>query len=212
MRFGPLASQTAADLVNTLSGDELQRIFREYGEERYARRVAQRLVAERKRAPIRTTRQLAEVVARAKPRSRGEQIHPATRVFQALRIAVNDELGRLGRALPQAVELLRPGGRLVVISFHSLEDRIVKRFMRDEVRGCICPPQIPVCQCGRAPTLRVLTPRPLTASAEEVATNPRSRSARLRVAERLSDDMASHETNVDHAHQSVNSGTSGSSR
>jgi 16S rRNA (cytosine1402-N4)-methyltransferase len=218
MRFGPLARHSAAEIVNTLSAGELQRIFREYGEERFARRVAQRVIAERERAPITTTRQLADIVTRAKPRSRGEQIHPATRVFQALRIAVNDELGRLSRALPQAVALLRAGGRLAVISFHSLEDRIVKNFVRDEARGCVCPPEIPVCICGRQPTLRSLTPRPITASAEEVAANPRARSARLRVAERLSDDTNDHSSSMTDDSSSDNdswrtakSGTSGSS-
>jgi 16S rRNA (cytosine1402-N4)-methyltransferase len=217
MRFGPLASASAADLLDTLTTDELQRIFREYGEERYARRVAERVVTERRQLPIRTTRQLADIVARAKPRSRSEQIHPATRVFQALRIAVNDELGRLTRALPQAVDMLRTGGRLAVISFHSLEDRIVKQYMRDEARGCICPPEIPVCVCGRRPTLRVLTQRPITASAEEVMANPRARSAKLRVAERLSGDTNFqgtnvHHTGVDDSQRTTKSGTSGSSR
>jgi 16S rRNA (cytosine1402-N4)-methyltransferase len=190
-----------------LSASDLERIFRDYGEERYARRVAQRVVRERERGPIRTTRQLAEIVSRAKPRSRSEQIHPATRVFQALRIAVNDELGRLTRALPQAVMLVREGGRLAVISFHSLEDRIVKQFMRDEARGCICPPELPVCVCGRRPTLRTLTSRPVTASADEVAANPRARSARLRVAERLSEDSTGDDSN-----RTTTSGNRGSSR
>jgi 16S rRNA (cytosine1402-N4)-methyltransferase len=207
MRFGPLAPHPASDLVNMLSASDLERIFRDYGEERYARRVAQRVVRERERGPIRTTRQLAEIVSRAKPRSRSEQIHPATRVFQALRIAVNDELGRLTRALPQAVMLVREGGRLAVISFHSLEDRIVKQFMRDEARGCICPPELPVCVCGRRPTLRTLTSRPMTASADEVAANPRARSARLRVAERLSEDSTGDDSN-----RTTTSGNRGSSR
>jgi 16S rRNA (cytosine1402-N4)-methyltransferase len=185
MRMGPTAGRTAADLVNSLSDAELQRIFQEYGEERFSRRVAKRIAEERARRPIRTTVELAEIVAAARPRSK-ERIHPATRVFQALRIAVNDELGRLERALPQAVTVLREGGRLAVITFHSLEDRLVKRFMRQEARGCICPPEVPVCVCGRQPTLRVLTPHPLTASGAEVAANPRARSAKLRVAERIS--------------------------
>jgi 16S rRNA (cytosine1402-N4)-methyltransferase len=184
MRFGPGANQSAADLVRTLPADELQRIFREYGEERYARRIAQRIAEERRRRPIETTSQLAALVARAKPASR-ESIHPATRVFQALRIAVNDELGRLQRALPQAIDALRVGGRVAVISFHSLEDRIVKTFMRQEARGCICPPDLPVCVCGREPRVRILTSRPRVASQAEVAQNPRARSAKLRVAERI---------------------------
>jgi 16S rRNA (cytosine1402-N4)-methyltransferase len=181
MRMGPSAPATAAEVVNTWSEAELQRVFSEYGEERYARRIARAVVAAR---PIHTTSELADIVTRAKPRGR-ETIHPATRVFQALRIAVNAELDRLQRALPQAVDTLRDGGRLAVISFHSLEDRIVKRFMRDEARGCICPPELPVCVCGRAPRLRIITSRPIVPSAAEVAGNPRARSAKLRVAERL---------------------------
>ena len=184
MRLGPGADRTAEELVNSLSKDELQRIFFEYGEERYGRRVAERIVTERERHPIRTTTALAEVVARAKPQAGRERIHPATRVFQALRIAVNDELGRLRRALPQALRALEPGGRLAVISFHSLEDRIVKQFMREEAKGCICPPEYPACICGRQTTLRIVTRKPISPSAGEVASNPRARSAKLRVAER----------------------------
>jgi 16S rRNA (cytosine1402-N4)-methyltransferase len=190
MRFGPLAEETAADIVNTRSVEDLQRLFQEYGEEHHARRVARRIVEERRREPIETTGRLAAIVASAKPRERA-RIHPATRVFQALRIAVNDELGRLRRALPQAVRALRPGGRLVAISFHSLEDRIVKDFMRREAKGCVCPPELPVCVCGQVATLRPLTRRPIRPSAEEVDTNPRARSARLRAAERLETDQTS---------------------
>lgn len=186
MRMDPDATTTAEDLVNDLPADELMAIFRDYGEERYARRVAARIVAARRAERLTTTTQLSRIVASAKPAARGEHIHPATRVFQGLRIAVNDELGRLRRALPQAVDVLRDGGRLAVISFHSLEDRIVKQFMRTESRDCICPPDLPVCVCGHHATLRILTPRPLQASIEEVASNPRARSAKLRVAERLS--------------------------
>jgi len=194
MRLGPGAEHTAAELVNSLPPSALERIFREYGEERYARRVAQRIVHERARAPLRTTAELADLVTRAKPRSRQERIHPATRVFQALRIAVNQELERLERALPQALDVLRDGGRLVVISFHSLEDRIVKQFMRKEARGCVCPPDIPACICGRDPSLRIFTPRPIRATDAEVARNPRARSARLRAAQKLSVDDRSHTT------------------
>jgi 16S rRNA (cytosine1402-N4)-methyltransferase len=184
MRFDPEGSSiTAADLVNSASLDELERILRDYGEERHARRIAGAIVAAN---PLRTTRQLAEVVARAGPgRRSGERIHPATRTFQALRIAVNDELGALERTLPETVVLLREGGRLAIICFHSLEDRIVKRFMRRESQACVCPPRQPVCTCGHVPSLRVLTPKPIRPGAEELATNPRARSARLRVAERL---------------------------
>jgi 16S rRNA (cytosine1402-N4)-methyltransferase len=189
MRMGPSAPATAAELVNSWPESELQRIFAEYGEERYARRVARAIATARRSKPITTTSELARLVARAKPRGR-EGIHPATRVFQALRIAVNGELDRLQRALPQAVEALREGGHLAVISFHSLEDRIVKRFMRDEARGCICPPELPACICGGTPRLRVVTARPITASEAEVRQNPRARSAKLRIAERItSSDM-----------------------
>lgn len=185
MRFGPGAERSAADLVNELSERGLRDIISEYGEERFAGRIARRIVEERASHPIHTTAHLAEVVRRAKPRIHNERINPATRVFQALRIAVNDELGRLSRALPQALDLLRDGGRLAVISFHSLEDRIVKQFMRREATGCICPPELPVCACGRTPALRLITRRPLTASDDEIAANPRARSAKLRVAERI---------------------------
>jgi 16S rRNA (cytosine1402-N4)-methyltransferase len=185
MRFGPEADRSAADLVNELSERQLREIIGEYGEERFAGRIARRIVEERATRHILTTQHLADVVTRAKPSSKSERIHPATRVFQALRIAVNDELGRLSRALPQAVELLGAGGRLAVISFHSLEDRIVKQFMRQETTGCICPPELPVCVCGRTPTLSLVTRRPLRASEEEIAANQRARSAKLRVGERL---------------------------
>lgn len=183
MRFDPRRSQTAADLVNTLPVDELADILWRYGEERYARRIARAIEAAR---PIHTTRELVTIIERVVPR-RGK-VHPATRAFQALRIATNDELGALERALPQAVNLLKPGGRLVVISFHSLEDRIVKHFFREAARSCICPPELPVCVCDHTPTLRVLTRKPITPSAAEVARNPRSRSAKLRAAVRLGPD------------------------
>ncbi len=184
MRFGPGAGDSASDLVNRLSEAELRRIIGEYGDERYAGRIARHIAEERGRRAILTTGQLSAIVMRAKPFSRSEKIHPATRVFQALRIAVNDELGRLSRSLPQAVEALAHGGRLAVISFHSLEDRIVKQFFRQEERGCICPPDFPTCVCGRTQTLRIVTKRPITAGPAEVAHNPRARSAKLRVAER----------------------------
>lgn len=184
MRFGPSAPRSAAELVNELSLEELQRIFSEYGEERFARRIAQRIVAERRTQVIHTTGQLAAIVARARPGRGRERIHPATRVFQALRIAVNDELGRLRRALPQAVGLLSEGARLAVISFHSLEDRIVKQFIRDAERGCICPPDLPRCVCGGTSTLAAVTRKPVTASPTEIEANPRARSAKLRVAQR----------------------------
>lgn len=180
MRLGDDGDLTAEEIVNTWSERDLSALIAEYGEERYARRVARAICARR---PYRTTRQLAEVVARAVP-SR-ERIHPATRTFQALRIAVNDELGSLEAALPQAAALLKPGGRLVVIAFHSLEDRIVKQFIARESRDCICPPGLPTCVCGHHATLRGLTRKPVRPTEAELAENPRSRSARLRAAERL---------------------------
>ncbi len=184
MRLGPDAPQSAADIVNNASEQELSRIFFEYGEERYARRIARRIVGRREQAVFINTGDLADLVVRTVP-GRQHRIHPATRVFQALRIAVNDELGRLERALPQALSLIRNGGRLVVISFHSLEDRIVKRFFRSEEAGCICPPEVPICVCGHEPRLRIVTRKPIRPSPAEVEANPRSRSARLRAAEAL---------------------------
>lgn len=180
MRFDPRQTRTAADLVNTLPADELADILWRYGEERYARRIARAIVAQR---PIHTTQELVAIIEHAIP-GRG-RIHPATRTFQALRIATNDELGALERALPQAVSLLKPGGRLLVISFHSLEDRIVKQFFRETERDCICPPELPACVCDHEATLKVLTRKPIAPSAEEIERNPRSRSAKLRVAARL---------------------------
>jgi 16S rRNA (cytosine1402-N4)-methyltransferase len=182
MRFDQRAPLTAADLVNELSEEELAGLIRDYGEERHARRIAGAIIAAR---PLRSTSALREAVARVVPPSRRARIHPATRTFQALRIAVNGELGALGRGLPQAVDLLKPGGRLAVISFHSLEDRIVKQFMRREAADCICPPEQPVCTCDHEARLRLVTRKPLAASAAEIARNPRSRSARLRIAEHL---------------------------
>src|SRR5581483_8424297 len=167
--------------------DELTALLRRYGEEPNARRIARAIVDARRVAPITTAEELAELVERTAPGAqRGRRrIHPATRVFQALRIAVNDELDALRDGLAAAVNLLRPGGRLVVLSYHSLEDRIVKRFIAAERRGCVCPPEAPVCVCGHQPRLRLVTRTSLVPSAAEVAANPRSRSARLRAAERL---------------------------
>jgi len=180
MRFNPQAEKSASELVNGLSASELADILHRYGEERRAQRIAQAIVAAR---PIHTTRQLAEVVARAVGR-RG-RIHPATRTFQALRIAVNDELAALSQALPQAVELLAPRGRLVVIAYHSLEDRLVKQFYRQEAQDCICSPEVPVCRCHHRATLEIITRKPITPSEQEIQANPRCRSARMRIAARL---------------------------
>ena len=191
MRFDPSASTSAADLVNNLSEAELAQVLYRYGEEPRARRIAQALVRAR---PITRTQELAEIVARvvgkagsSKSRGRRPQsrTHPATQTFQALRIAVNRELEAVECVLPQAVEALAPGGKLVVISFHSLEDRIVKQFIRQESRDCICPPRQPVCTCGHRASLVEITRHPLRPQMAEVQANPRSRSARLRIAEKI---------------------------
>ena len=185
MRFDPSVGISAAELLATLDARELAALFRQYGEEPQAGRIARATVEARRTAPIGTAEELAALVERVAPGAPGRRrIHPATRVFQALRIAVNAELDALSAGLAAAVDLLRPGGRLVVLSYHSLEDRIVKRFMEAERKGCICPPSLPVCVCGRTPRLRLLT-RSLTAGPAEVAANPRARSARLRAAERI---------------------------
>lgn len=186
MRMDPTEKSTAAELVNQLPEGELARIIADYGEERWAKRIARAIVARRKLRPITTTGELAALVKDAIPapaRRRGP--HPARRTFQALRIAVNRELDNLDAGLRQAFEVLRPGGRLVVISFHSLEDRVVKQFFQARSGGCTCPPNLPVCICGRKAELRVITKRPVRPSQEEVVRNPRARSARLRVAEKL---------------------------
>jgi 16S rRNA (cytosine1402-N4)-methyltransferase len=183
MRMDPSAEHSARDLVNGASERELTDIFRGYGEERYAKQIARAIVRRRKEQPFERTGELVETIRGAIPAPvRFGDGHPARRVFQALRIAVNDELAALEAALPAALDTLRPGGRLAVISFHSLEDRIVKRYFRREEHGCTCPPDFPVCVCGREPSLRVLTKKAIRPSAEEVAANPRAGSARLRAA------------------------------
>jgi 16S rRNA (cytosine1402-N4)-methyltransferase len=185
MRMDPTAPTTAADLVNELDERELESVFRRYGEERFSRAIARAIVRRRRDRPFERTGQLVDTIRAAIPApARFGEGHPAKRVFQALRIEVNDELGQLHDALPAAIEMLRPGGRVAVISFHSLEDRIVKRTFRDEERGCDCPPDFPVCVCGREPVVRVVTRRAVQPSAREKAMNPRAASARLRVAER----------------------------
>jgi len=187
MRFDTTRGVPASEIVATWDEDALAALFRRHGEEPHARRIARAIVAARTRRVIATPAQLAEIIAAASPPPRGRRrIHPATRVFQALRIEVNRELETLPAALEACLELLAPEGRLCVISYHSLEDRIVKRFMARERQGCICPPQIPVCVCGRAPRLARVGPQPQLPTPEEVAHNPRARSARLRAARRLS--------------------------
>ena len=186
MRMDPSAELTAADVVNVTNEFELATIFRRYGEERNARQIARAIVRRRTQQPFERTGELVQTIKGAIPApARFGEGHPAKRVFQALRIEVNDELGALERALPAALEMLRPHGRLAVISFHSLEDRIVKRFLRDEEHGCTCPPDFPVCACGAQPTLRAMPRRAIRPSASEVARNPRSQSARMRVAVKL---------------------------
>jgi 16S rRNA (cytosine1402-N4)-methyltransferase len=186
MRMDPTSGPSAADLLATMSEAEIKDILRTYGEERMAGPIARAVVRERARRPLVRTHQLSEVVARAAgPAARRYRIHPATRTFQALRIAVNREVEGLERLVADAVSLLRRGGRLAAISFHSLEDRAVKTSLRAMAERCVCPPGLPVCGCGREDLVRILTPRPVMPSAEEVESNPRSRSARLRAAERL---------------------------
>ena len=186
MRMDPGDALTAWEIVNNWPREELRRILFSYGEERYAPLIAAAIERRREQAPIETTLELVDVIRSAMPqKALREKQHPAKRSFQALRIAVNDELGAVDGVMRQAVDRLRPGGRLAVITFHSLEDRIVKNAMAEAVRGCICPPEFPVCVCGRKPTLKLVTRKPITASEEELESNPRSRSAKLRVAEKL---------------------------
>jgi 16S rRNA (cytosine1402-N4)-methyltransferase len=182
MRMDPSADVTAAGIVNEATERDLATIFKRYGEERYARQIARAIVRRRKVQRFERTNDLVETIKAAIPApARFGDGHPAKRVFQALRIAVNDELGSLEGALPAAFSMLRPGGRLGVISFHSLEDRLVKRFMRDLERGCDCPPDFPVCVCGKEPQLRSLSRKAIRPGAPETAANPRASSARLRV-------------------------------
>ena len=185
MRMDPSQKTSAADLLKKLSDAELVAIIKNFGEERYSKRIVRAIRKEQAERPITTTGQLSRIVARAVASPRHTRIHPATRTFQALRIAVNDELEQLKLALQDVIGLLNSTARLVVISFHSLEDRIVKTFFRDEQKGCSCPPKIPMCICGRTQTLKILTRKPIVPSEEEVARNPRSISAKLRVAERI---------------------------
>ncbi len=187
MRFDTGRGVPASELLATLDANELTALFRRYGEEPKAGRIARAIVEARRVGPVETAEELAAIIERVMPPNprQPRRTHPATRVFQALRIAVNEELDALEAGLAAALDLLRPGGRLVVLSYHSLEDRIVKRFFAAERRGCVCPPEIPVCVCGRNPRLRLLTRPSLTPTAEEIAANPRARSARLRAAERL---------------------------
>ncbi len=185
MRMDTSGPRSAADLVNSLSRDELAKIIREYGEERRAGAIARAIEKARARRPITSTAQLAEIVTSVFPPYPPRRLHPATLTFQALRIAVNDELGALREGISRTIPLLRPGGRIVVITFHSLEDRVVKQAFVAAAKSCVCPPKLPVCSCGTKPALTVLTHRPMTAGPDEVAQNPAARSAKLRGAEKL---------------------------
>jgi 16S rRNA (cytosine1402-N4)-methyltransferase len=182
MRMDTSEARSAADVVNEADERELADAFRRYGEERFARPIARAIVRRRRERPFERTSELVEVIRSAIPAPRrfGDG-HPAKRVFQALRIVVNEELDSLERALPAALSMLRPGGRVAVVSFHSLEDRIVKRFFAAQARGCVCPPELPVCVCGKEPTLRLVTRKAVRPSPAETADNPRAASARLRV-------------------------------
>ncbi len=184
MRMDQTVGQPISYDLDKKDTAELAEIIREFGEERWAKRIAASIVEARKKSPLTTTKQLAVIVERSIPRSSG-RIHPATRTFQALRIHKNDELRNLKSGLDQAIPALRSGGRICVISFHSLEDRIVKRKFRAMERGCVCPPDAPVCVCGRKPQLKLLTKRPVTPGTEEIKVNPRCRSAKLRAATKL---------------------------
>ncbi|MBR6120398.1 MAG: 16S rRNA (cytosine(1402)-N(4))-methyltransferase RsmH [Oscillospiraceae bacterium] len=186
MRMDPSDPLTAYEIVNTWPQEELRRILFSYGEERYAPLIAAAIVRRREQAPIESTLALVDVIRGAMPqKALREKQHPAKRSFQALRIAVNDELGAVDAVMQRAIDRLKPGGRLAVITFHSLEDRIVKNAMAEAVRGCTCPPEFPVCVCGKKPRLKLIARKPIVAGEEELERNPRARSAKLRVAERL---------------------------
>lgn len=186
MRFDQSQGQTAADILNTYKEQDLEEVIREYGEERHAKLIARALVAARREQPFADTEQLAQVVERSIPRRLWpKRIHPATRVFQALRIEVNQELETIRLALPALIERLKPGGRIGIISFHSLEDRIVKQTFRQAAKSCVCPPESIICTCKTIPQLSIITKRPIIATDEEQKQNPRSRSAKLRIAQKL---------------------------
>ena len=185
MRMDPSRGMTARELIATASERELEEIFWKYGEERWGRKIAGKIVKARAQAPIETTAQLAELVEASIPRRHKGDGHPAKRVFQGLRIAVNDELNALTRGLTQAMEVLKPGGRLCVISFHSLEDRIVKQFLVEQNRDCVCPPEIPICVCDHRRRARIITRKPIVAKESEMRMNRRSASAKLRIGEKI---------------------------
>lgn len=192
MRLGNRSGElTAREIINTWPEDRLTEIFRTYGEERYAMVAARAIVQKRKQAPIETTTQLAKIIdgaigSRYRRAQHGHQrINPATRIFQALRIVVNQEMENIEKFLPQALSVLKAGGRMAIITFHSLEDRIVKQFFKANAGGCVCPKELPICVCGKNPLLRLVTKKPVIAGSEEIQNNPRSRSAKLRVIEKV---------------------------
>ena len=186
MRMDHSEALTAAAVVNTWSYEELKRILYEYGEERYAPQIASAICKRREQAPVRTTLELVDIIRSAMPPAAlREKQHPAKRSFQAIRIAVNDELGAVSQVMRDAIPCLNPGGRLAVITFHSLEDRIVKNAMAEAAKGCTCPPSFPVCVCGKKPKVRLITRKPIVSDEEELARNPRARSAKLRICEKL---------------------------
>ena len=186
MRMNREDPLTAGEIVNRWPQEELRRILYEYGEERYAPQIAAAIVRSREKKPIETTLELVDIIRGAMPpQALREKQHPAKRSFQAIRIAVNDELGSVSKMMKAAIRRLNPNGRLAVITFHSLEDRIVKSEMQQAARGCTCPPEFPVCVCGKKPQIRLVTRKPIVSSAAELEENPRARSAKLRVAEKI---------------------------
>jgi len=186
MRLSGATGKSAQDIVNKWNYEDLVKIFSEYGEERFSKRIAKAITEYRKKKAIRTTADLVSIIKDAIPRKfHFGKIHFATKVFQTLRIAVNDELQNVEKVLPQAVELLKSGGVIAVISFHSLEDRIVKEFFKEQSKGCLCPPEFPVCKCGHKPLVKIITKKPITPSDNEILINPRARSAKMRVAEKI---------------------------
>ena len=185
MNFGKAIEETAENIINGWSAEALVKIFKNYGEEKFAYKIALALVSERQLSRIVTIGKLVEIIIKATPRQFPSKIHPATKIFQALRMAVNQELENLRAVLPQAVNLLKTGGKLIVISYHSLEDRIVKQYFKQEAKDCLCPPVMPICQCGHKASLKILTRSILRPTEEEVLKNPRSRSAKLRAIERI---------------------------
>ena len=186
MAFGDESRKTEI-IINKYKQDELEKIIREYGEEKFARKISENIFQERKISPIKTTEKLVDIIKNSIPKKLqlNTKIHFATRTFQALRIATNDELNSLQESLPQAVDLLKKGGRVVVVSYHSLEDRIVKKYLKKESRNCLCPSDIPICQCGHKAKIKIITKKPIIPNSEEIRINPRARSAKLRVAEKI---------------------------